>query len=132
MSEEVPGAQAAADAAGPDVDYSAIDTVAGHDPRLARSLRASIAVIARRTDDPSLRRLCIEVLHGTQSVRRVFAHPAFNGMVETSLDNLEKGLDRLDPQTREDLIAGIGVEDLPEASEFAMMEGRPLPGQEQA
>ncbi|MEX0428094.1 hypothetical protein AB3X52_10735 [Nocardioides sp. DS6] len=99
----------------------------GNDPVLVRRLRADIAVIARRTDDPGLRDLCLSVLRGTQSVRRVFEHPPFARLTRTSVDNLQAGIDRLDEEERADLLAGIGVDALPEERQFALMEGRPLP-----
>jgi len=38
-------------------DYSGIDAICHGDARQSRQLRASIAVIVRRTTDPDLRRL---------------------------------------------------------------------------
>lgn len=73
-------------------DFSAIDAMAGGDPQLARHLRASMAVVARRTEDPELHQLVVSVLAGKQSVRRVFEHPSFREMAATNIGNLEKGL----------------------------------------
>jgi hypothetical protein len=126
---DLPDANAAADLRPPEVDYSAIAAVAGNDPLLIRRLRADIAVIARRTDDAGLRDLCVAVLRGSQSVRRVFEHPAFRQMALTSAEHLEEGLDRLDEEQREELLAGIGSRELPEQRQFALMEGRPLPAE---
>lgn len=125
--DDLPDAATAADMGAPETDYSAIAAVAGNDPRLIRSLRASLAVIARRTDDPSLRSLCVQVLQGSQSVRRVFEHPSFQQMTARSLQNLEKGLERLDPDEREESYNSISRRHTPEETQFALMEGRPLP-----
>lgn len=85
-------------------DYSAITQMTRGDERQAAQLRGNLAVIARRTDDPSLRSLIEQVLAGTQSVRRVFEHPSFWAMTERNLRNLQEGLDRLDPEQREQLL----------------------------
>lgn len=124
---EIPDAQTAAEMARPEVDYSAIDALAGGDPQEARALRASVAVIARRTDDRSLRDLCLAVLRGQQSIRRLVEHHSFQQLVESSVDHLQQGLDQLDPETRENLLAGVDVHPLSEEAEFALMEGRALP-----
>lgn len=91
-----------------DIDMSAIDNVAHHDERMARRLRANVAVIARRTGDPDLRALCLKVLGGQQSVRRVFEHPSFSGMLQHNLANLKQGLDRVPPERREEALRRIG------------------------
>ena len=125
--EEIPDATTAAGQPARGEDHSAIATIAGHDQRLMRRLRADLAVIARRTDDESLRDLCRAVLRGTQSVRRVFEHPAFSAMVGRSVDQLQRGLDRLDPDDRDRLLADAGSSDLSEERQFALMEGRRPP-----
>jgi hypothetical protein len=124
---EIPDARSAADMGRPEIDYSAIDAVAGGDARAARELRASVAVIARRTEDPTLRELCLAVLAGRQSVRRVFEHPEFQQMSMVSLRHLEEGLARLDDDDREDLLARVGIPTLDQDAEFDLMEGRGLP-----
>ncbi|MCM3516419.1 MULTISPECIES: hypothetical protein [Nocardioides] len=82
-------------------DYSGIDAMTRGDQRQARQLRATLAVIARRTEDPDLRRLCVSVLGGEQSVRRVFEHPTFWAMASRNYENLEEGIARLSPEERE-------------------------------
>jgi|GEM_PF-5274708 len=124
---DLPDASEAADLRPPEVDYSAIAAVAGNDPILMRRLRADLAVIARRTDEASLRELCVAVLRGSQSVRRVFEHPAFRQMALAGAERLEEGLDRLEEDQREELLGGIGSRTLPEDRQFALMEDRPLP-----
>ena len=126
---EIPDAETAADMARPEVDYSAIDALAGHDERVARTLRANVAVIARRTEDRSLRELCLSILRGQQSIRRLLEHPSFHQMASTHIDNLQKGLDRLDDEERARVYAEMesGENILPEEAEFALMEGRPRP-----
>ena len=111
-------------------DYSGIDAMTRGDRRQARQLRASLAVIARRTDDPGLRQLLVQVLDGRESVRRVFAHPTFWQMAGTSLDNLEEGLRQLDDEQREDLMDRVGRERTEDEDIEAMREGRPLPAEE--
>jgi hypothetical protein len=112
-------------------DYSGIDAMTRGDHRQARQLRATLAVIARRTDDPALRRLVVSVLDGRESVRRVFAHPTFWQMAGTSLDNLEAGLEQLDDEQREDLMDRVGRERTEDEDIEAMREGRPQPAPEQ-
>lgn len=109
-------------------DYSGIDAMTRGDHRQARQLRASLAVIARRTDDPALRQLVVAVLDGRESVRRVFAHPTFWQMAGTSLENLEAGLEQLDDEQREDLMDRVGRERTEDEHIEAMREGRPEDG----
>jgi hypothetical protein len=109
-------------------DYSGIDAMTHGDQRQARQLRASLAVIARRTDDPALRQLVVQVLDGRESVRRVFAHPTFWQMAGTSLDHLEEGLQQLDDEQREDLMDRIGRERTDDEDIEAMREGGGPPG----
>ncbi|ANH37568.1 hypothetical protein I601_1126 [Nocardioides dokdonensis FR1436] len=85
-------------------DFSGIDQLTRGDVAQARRLRATLAVISRRTEDPELRQLVRSVLAGRESVRRVFAHASFWQMAETSFDNLQRGLDQLSPEER-DLVA---------------------------
>jgi hypothetical protein len=122
-----PDAATAADLQPPEVDFSAIGAFCGHDQLLMRRLRASLAVIARRTDDPGLRQACLAALQGSSSVRRVFEHPAFRAMAERSADNLAEGLARLDVETREEVLERVGSRETSEATEFALMEGRSVP-----
>lgn len=89
-------------------DFSAIDAMAHGDERAARQLRADVAVISRRTDDPDLRHLCRDILAGRQSVRRMFEHPSFWSMADRNLSNLEEGLDRLSEEERESLMEQVG------------------------
>lgn len=91
-------------------DFSAIGAITRGDEHSARRLRASLAVIARRTDDKSLRDLIVSVLAGNQSVRRVYEHRSFWSMFDTNLDNLQRGLDQLDDEQREDIISRVGVD----------------------
>lgn len=126
---EIPDAETAAGLPEPEVDYSAIDALAGHDQRAVRLLRANVAVIARRTEDRSLRDLCLSILHGQQSIRRLTEHPSFQAMARRSIDNLQQGLDRLDDDERERVYAATRTSEstLSEEAELAMMEGRPRP-----
>jgi len=112
-------------------DSSGIDAMTRGDHRQARQLRATLAVIARRTDDPALRRLVVSVLDGRESVGRVFAHPTFWQMAGSSLDNLEAGLEQLDDEQREDLMDRVGRERTEDEDIEAMREGRPQPAPEQ-
>ena len=105
-------------------DFSGIDQMTRGDERQARDLRATLAVIARRTDDPDLRRLIVDVLGGRTSVRRVFEHPAFWTMAATNLSNLEEGLDRLTDEERESVMAQAGVRTTSDEDIEAMQEGR--------
>lgn len=107
----------------PEHDLSAIDAMAHGDERAARELRANVAVIARRTDDPSLRDLCVSILQGRESVRRMFAHPSFWAMAERNYQNLEEGLDRLSDEEREDLMDRIGEERTDDDEVAAMRDG---------
>ena len=76
-------------------DFSAISHVTGGDEHAARRLKATIAVIMRRTEDPELRALGKEVLAGRENVRRFLTHPSLMGMAERNFNNLEAGLERL-------------------------------------
>ncbi|CAN5612207.1 hypothetical protein BH11ACT8_BH11ACT8_11730 [soil metagenome] len=107
-------------------DYSAITAMTGGDPQLARHLRASLAVIARRTDDPELRDLVVSVLQGRTSVRRVFEHPAFHRMASTNIDNLQQGLDQLPADEREALLSQAGEARTPEEVQLQLMEDEPF------
>ncbi|MEO5853051.1 MAG: hypothetical protein ABIQ15_11110 [Nocardioides sp.] len=105
-------------------DFSGIDQMTRGDARQARDLRATMAVIARRTDDPDLRALVVDVLAGRTSVRRVFEHPSFWSMAQTNLDNLEQGLERLSPEERETVTSQDRVEQTSDEDIEAMQEGR--------
>jgi hypothetical protein len=110
-----------------DHDLSAIDQITRGDEHQARRLRATLAVIARRTDDPSLRQLVTDVLQGRQSVRRVFTHPTFWAMADAGLDNLQQGLDQLSEEDRRRLLDGIGHERTPDEELDALREPPPAP-----
>lgn len=98
----------------PDVDFSAIDQITGGDARAARRLRATIAVIMRRTEDPELRALGKDVLAGRENVRRFLTHSSLQGMAERNLDNLEEGLGRLSDEERDDVMSRAGEEVTPD------------------
>ncbi len=108
-------------------DLSGIDAITHGDARAARELRANIAVIARRTEDKSLRDLCVKVLEGRESVRRVFAHSSFWDMAGKSIENLEKGLDQLSDEQREDLMDRVGQERTSDEDIAAMRDQEPPP-----
>jgi hypothetical protein len=112
------------------IDLSGIDQFTRGDARQARDLRATVAVIARRTEDPALRELCVKVLQGRESVRRMFEHPTFWDMASASMANLEEGLEQLDDEQREDLLAKVGDADevVDEAVDDALMDGVVPPG----
>jgi len=97
-----------------DHDYSAIDHLTAGDERMSQHVRANIAVLARRTDDPELRQLCLDVLGGRTSVRRVYEHPSFRSRLRTSLANLRAGLDRLPEQQRRSLLDQVGTRHTPD------------------
>jgi hypothetical protein len=104
-------------------DFSAIDAMAHGDERAARQLRADVAVISRRTDDPDLRHLCRDILAGRQSVRRMFEHPSFWAMADRNMANLEQGLARLSDEERESLMDRVGEERTDDAEIEALTEG---------
>jgi hypothetical protein len=104
-------------------DFSAIDAMAHGDERAARQLRADVAVISRRTDDPDLRHLCRDILAGRQSVRRMFEHPSFWAMADRNMANLEQGLARLSDDEREALMERVGEERTDDAEIEALTEG---------
>ena len=104
-------------------DFSAIDAMAHGDERAARQLRADVAVISRRTDDPDLRHLCRDILAGRQSVRRMFEHPSFWAMADRNMANLEEGLDRLTDEERDILMDRVGEERTDDAEIEALIEG---------
>lgn len=108
-------------------DLSGIDSITHGDERAARELRANIAVIARRTEDPSLRDLCVKVLEGRESVRRVFAHGSFWSMAEKNMENLEQGLEQLSDDQREDLMGRVGSERTPDEDIDALRDQDPPP-----
>jgi len=105
-------------------DQSAIDQITHGDERLARHLRGTLAVIARRTDDPSLRQLVVNVLAGRESVRRVYEHPSFWAMATKNFENLEAGIDRLTDEEREMVRDKIDEQETPDDEVTAMQEGR--------
>ena len=104
-------------------DFSAIDAMAHGDERAARQLRADVAVISRRTDDPDLRHLCRDILAGRQSVRRMFEHPSFWSMADRHMSHLEQGLARLSDEERESLMERVGEERTDDAEIEALTEG---------
>lgn len=104
-------------------DFSAIDAMAHGDERAARQLRADVAVISRRTDDPDLRHLCRDILAGRQSVRRMFEHPSFWAMADRNMANLEQGLDRLSDEERQALMDRVGEERTDDSEIEALTEG---------
>lgn len=108
-------------------DLSGIDAITHGDARAARELRANIAVIARRTDDRSLRDLCVQVLEGRESVRRVFSHGSFWEMASKNIENLEEGLERLSDEEREDLMDRVGEERTPDEDIDALRDQEPPP-----
>ena len=108
-------------------DLSGIDSMAHGDERAARELRANIAAIARRTEDRSLRDLCVQVLEGRESVRRVFAHGSFWQMATQNMENLEQGLDRLSDEQREDLLGRVGTERTDDDEIGALRDQEPPP-----
>lgn len=118
-----------------DHDHSGIEQMVRGDAERARRLRATLAVVLRRTEDEDLRRVIREVLAGDQNVRRALMHPGMTAMAQSNLDNLERGLDRLDPQEREDVLARAGTERTPDEDIEAMREptptsdGRTAPGE---
>lgn len=89
-------------------DHSGIDVMLQGDQEGARRLRATLAVIARRTDDPDLERTIRDVLAGRENVRRALLHPALFAMAERNFANLEEGLNRLSDDEREDLFSKVG------------------------
>ncbi|MGL5851027.1 MAG: hypothetical protein ACRCZD_09635 [Phycicoccus sp.] len=103
-------------------DQSGIDGMTRGDREQARRLRATLAVISRRTDDEDLRRTVGEVLAGRVNVRRALLHPALTAMAERNLENLEKGLERLGPEQREDVLSRVGTERTPDDEIEAMRE----------
>ncbi|MGG5259458.1 hypothetical protein [Phycicoccus avicenniae] len=117
-------------------DHSGIDSIVRGDADRARRLRATLAVVARRTDDEDLRRTVREVLAGRVNVRRALLHPALNAMAAKNLENLEKGLERLDPEQREDVLSRVGKERTPDEEIEEMREptptsdGRRAPGED--
>lgn len=104
-------------------DFSAIDAMSHGDERAARQLRADVAVISRRTDDPDLRHLCRDILAGRQSVRRMFEHPSFWAMADRNMANLERGLDRLSDEERQSLVDRVGEERTDDSEIEALTEG---------
>lgn len=117
-------------------DGSGIDRMVRGEPERARRLRATLAVVARRTEDEDLRRVIRDVLAGTENVRRALLHPGMTAMAQASLDNLERGLDRLDPDEREDVMSRVGTERTADEEIDAMREatptsdGRSAPGED--
>lgn len=108
-------------------DLSGIEAMTRGDERAARELRANIAVITRRTEDRSLRDLCVKVLDGRESVRRVFAHESFWSMTAANLENLEKGLDKLSDDERDDLMDRVGSERTDDEEIDALRDQEPPP-----
>jgi len=109
-------------------DFSAISHITGGDEHAARRLKATIAVIMRRTEDPELRALGKEVLAGRENVRRFLTHPSLMGMAERNFNNLEAGLERLSDEEREDVMSRVGEERTPDEviDELREPAGEPL------
>lgn len=95
-------------------DFSAISQITGGDERAARRLKATIAVIMRRTDDPELRALGKDVLAGRENVRRFLTHPSLMSMAERNFAKLEEGVNRLSDDEREDVMSRVGEEQTPD------------------
>lgn len=95
-------------------DFSAISQITDGDERAAQRLKATIAVIMRRTEDPELRALGKEVLAGRENVRRFLTHPSLMGMAERNFANLEEGVERLSDEEREDVMSRVGEEQTPD------------------
>ena len=110
-------------------DFSAISHITGGDEQAARRLKATIAVIMRRTEDPELRALGKEVLAGRENVRRFLTHPSLMGMAERNFNNLEEGLNRLSDDEREDVMSRVGEERTPDEviDELREPAGEPTP-----
>ena len=106
-------------------DHSGIETMVGGDAERARRLRATLAVVARRTEDENLRRVVADVLAGRENVRKALLHPGMTSMAQTNLANLEEGLDRLSPEQREDVMSRVGEERTPDEEIDALREPTP-------
>lgn len=106
-------------------DHSGIETMVGGDADRARRLRATLAVVARRTEDENLRRVVADVLAGRANVRTALLHPGMMSMAQTNLSNLEEGLDRLSPEERDDVMSRVGEERTSEEDIDALREPTP-------
>ena len=106
-------------------DFSGITAIVRGDAHAARRLRATLAVIARRTDDPDLRAVVTRVLAGRENVRRALTHPSLAAMAARNLDNLERGLERLTDEERDDVMSRVGTERTPDDVLDEMREPTP-------
>ncbi|HWC83419.1 MAG TPA: hypothetical protein VG756_25975, partial [Pseudonocardiaceae bacterium] len=84
-------------------DESGITALTRGDAAGARELRANLAVFARQTDTPEVRRLVAEVLAGRRNVREVFASREFNEVGLRHVANVERGLAQLTEEQRAEL-----------------------------
>lgn len=81
-------------------EKSGIARIAHGDEEAARRLRANLAVFARRTGDPQVRKLVSEVLAGRRDVREVFASKEFRQTVSTNIARIEAGIEALTDEER--------------------------------
>jgi hypothetical protein len=80
--------------------HNGIAALVHGDPQRARELRADLAVFARRSDNPNLRRQVADVLAGRRNVREVLRTPEFNNAAAAALGNIEDGLAQLTDEQR--------------------------------
>lgn len=81
-------------------DRSGIDALTHGDAGDARELRANIAVFARQSNSPRIRKMVAEVLAGKRDVREIFRTPEFTAVLGRRLGNLEAGIAALSEKDR--------------------------------
>lgn len=77
-----------------------IDTLVGGDARRARELRGNLALFARQSGDPAVRRLVVDVLAGRRGVRDVLRSAEFTRVCRRRLANVERALAALTDEQR--------------------------------
>lgn len=82
-------------------EKSGIARIAHGDEEKAREFRANLAVFARRSNNPQLRRLVVDVLGGRREVREVFATPEWRMAVSKNIARVERGIAALTDEQRE-------------------------------
>lgn len=80
-----------------------IESLTRGDEADARELRANLAVFARTVDKPGITNLVADVLSGRRNVREVFRTEEFEDVLGRRFDNVQRALDRLSDDEREQL-----------------------------
>lgn len=96
-------------------EASGIAAMVAGDERRARELRGNLALFARQSGDPGVRRLVVEVLAGRRDVRDVLRSAEFGRVCRRRLANVERALATLTGEQRATL---FGTRDESDEADF--------------